>query len=148
MYTIYAPVMFCLSLSAIKQYRGVFHETCHHWQFVIHWLLPWQQSVTVLQSQSKSRMSLYSSVNDKLSVMTSFMKCPPGLRLVVGTFFSSFFLLFAPRLSKKFCTSLHHDLQSSHELSRELVAWVPGLLPGVGPPQPLFHQQSVLDVHV
>ena len=50
---------------------GVFHETCHHWQFVIHWLWPWQQSVTVLHSQSKSRMSLY------LSVMTSFMKSPP-----------------------------------------------------------------------
>ena len=32
---------------------GAFHETCHHWQFVIHWLLPWQQSVTVLHSQSK-----------------------------------------------------------------------------------------------
>ena len=34
--------------------------------------------MTVLHSQSKSRMWLYLSVNDKLSVMTSFMKCPPG----------------------------------------------------------------------
>ena len=31
---------------------------------------------TVLHSQSKPRMSLYLSVNDKLSVMTSSMKCP------------------------------------------------------------------------
>ena len=35
--------------------------------------------MTVLHSQSKSRISQYLSVNDKLSVMTSFMKCPPGL---------------------------------------------------------------------
>ena len=56
---------------------GAFYDTCHHWQFVIHWLLPWQQSMTVLHSQSKSRMSLYLTVNDKLSVMTSFMKCSP-----------------------------------------------------------------------
>ena len=38
---------------------------------------------TVLHSQSKSRMSLYLSVNDKLSVITSFMKYPPGVAYTV-----------------------------------------------------------------
>ena len=36
---------------------------------------------TVLHSQSKSRMSLY------LSVMTSSMKCPPGLRCIKVTIY-------------------------------------------------------------
>ena len=38
--------------------------------------------MTVFIANQKARMSLYLSVNDKLSVMTSFMKCPPdGLLL-------------------------------------------------------------------
>ena len=54
---------------------GYFIElNCHQWQLVIHWLYT---MVTVLHSQSKSSMSPYLSVNDKLSVMTSSMKCPP-----------------------------------------------------------------------
>ena len=43
-------------------------------------------SMTVLHSQSKSRMSLYLSVNDKLSVMTSSMKCPPEILFVTISF--------------------------------------------------------------
>ena len=60
-------------------FQGVFHETCHHWQFVIHWLLPWQQSVTVLHSQSKSRMSLYLSVNVHVQIVSDdkFHEMPP-----------------------------------------------------------------------
>ena len=30
---------------------GAFHRTCHHWQFVIHWLLPWQQCFIANQNQ-------------------------------------------------------------------------------------------------
>ena len=77
---------------------GAFHETCHHWQF--HWLLP---SMTLLHSQSKSRMSLYLSVNDKLSVMTSFMKCPPELVHLLLT------MLF------------HYLLQKTYQLDRSFI---------------------------
>ena len=30
---------------------GVFHRTCHQWQLVIHWLLPWQQCFIANQNQ-------------------------------------------------------------------------------------------------
>ena len=33
------------------EFRGVFHRTCHQWQLVIHWLLPWQQCFIANQNQ-------------------------------------------------------------------------------------------------
>ena len=30
---------------------GPFHRTCHQWQLVIHWLLPWQQCFIANQNQ-------------------------------------------------------------------------------------------------
>ena len=59
--------------TVIRPHQGEGGGGGHFMKLVIHRLLPWQQSMTVPHSQSKSRMSLY------LSVMTSFMKCPPGL---------------------------------------------------------------------
>ena len=37
-----------ISLSLTK---GPFHRTCHQWQLVIHWLLPWQQCFLANQNQ-------------------------------------------------------------------------------------------------
>ena len=50
-------------------HQGPFHRTCHSLTITM---------ATVLHSQSKSRLSLYLSLNDKLSLMTSSMKWAPG----------------------------------------------------------------------
>ena len=38
-------------IAAPMMVRGPFHRTCHQWQLVIHWLLPWQQCFIANQDQ-------------------------------------------------------------------------------------------------
>ena len=68
-------------LQMASDIKGPFHRTCHQWQLVIHWLLPWQQCFIAIKIKN---VTLFVS-EWQIVIDDKFYEMGPRIHQITGT---------------------------------------------------------------